>query len=173
MAQCTVPTVRRTFGVFALLFVVSLPGTASAQWLQDGIQWRTWPNASRAGDCFGNCGAGCSDSPNGGCSGGQQYWELSFPSGPNYVQSGRDYECDSSYGNMWTRTWDQYTATGTWTYHGWVMPGCITHDVTCNQFLVGCLAFLGCGSPGWNYTWSYSDSITGYAYGGWDYFGSC
>ena len=74
---------------------------------------------------------------------------------------------------MWTRTWDEYHATGTWTYHGWVMPGCVTHDLTCNQWLIGCLAFFGCGGPGWNHTWSYSQWMRGYAYSGWDYFGSC
>lgn len=173
MIRSHVPSPRFVIGVLALLFLCSAPTLASAQWLQNGISWRTWPNSSAAGDCFGNCGAGCSDSPNGGCSGSSQYWELTFNSGPSYVQSGWDYECDSSYGNMWTRHWDQYSAAGTWTYHGWVMPGCITHDVTCNNLWVGCLAFLGCGSPGWDYTWSYGESMTGYVYGGWDYFGSC
>jgi hypothetical protein len=173
MTRTTVPTALFALRILAVLFVCGLPSPLSAQWTQGGINWRAWPSGSSVGDCFGNCGAGCSDSPNGGCSGSKQYWQLTLVSGPAYVGSGQDYECDSEYGNMWTRRWDEYHATGRWSYHGWVMPGCITHDLTCNQFYVGCLLFFGCGGPGWNHTWSYNQWMRGYAYHGWEYFGSC
>ena len=168
-----VRSVRFTLGVLAVLFVCGLPSPVSAQWMQSGIDWRAWPSDSSAGGCFGNCGAGCSGSPNGGCGGGHQMWTLTFTSGPNYVGSGSDYECDSGTGNLWKRPFDEYAATGTWTYHGWVMPGCISHDVYCNQYYIGCLLFFGCGSPGWEHTWSYGESLRGYVRGGWEYAGSC
>ena len=173
MIKSKVPSIRLGFGILAVLLVCGMASPASAGWLQGGIEWRAWPSGSNVGDCFGNCGAGCTSDYN-ICGGPQQYWDLTFISGPTYTGlSGWDYECDSEYGNMWTRPWNQYQATGTWTYHGWVAPGCVVHDGRCNQFLVGCLLFFGCGGPGWNNTWSYSESMIGYAFGGWEYFGSC
>ncbi len=45
---------------------------------QDGIDWNTTPNSHAIpGECFGNCGGGCSDAWN-PCGGPTQYWELTY-----------------------------------------------------------------------------------------------
>ena len=79
--------------------------------------------------------------------------------------------CDA--GLYLTRTWSEYHAIGIWAYHGWVKPGCISHDVYCNQWLIGCVLFFGCGAPGWTDTWSYTEWMRGFVFSGWEYQGVC
>lgn len=147
-----------------------LPSQVSAYWFQDGIEWHVWPSGSSVGDCFANCGAGCSDHVN-PCGGPAQYWDLVIIAGPGLFQSGWEAtECVD--GQFFIREWHEYHAIGTWTYHGWVKPGCITHDYYCNQWLIGCVLFFGCGDPGWTDTWSYDEWMRGYTttpyeFGGW------
>jgi hypothetical protein len=139
--------------------------------VQNGIDWRAWPSSSPAGNCFGNCGAGCSSNVN-PCGGPRQYWDLTFTSGPHRFQSG--WEASPCVENQYyIRPWDEYHAIGTWSYHGWVKPGCITHDFYCNDWKIGCVLFFGCGSPGWTDTWSYMEWMRGYTVGAWEYGGTC
>lgn len=144
------------------LFVTA--SSASAGWVQDGINWQAWPSGASGGiDCFGNCGAGCSNKAN-PCGGPKQYWSLSYVAGPNVVGQGiADYCVDygDGVGAWYTETWNVYNAIGRWTYHGWVKPGCLTHDVYCNQWKIGCVVFFGCGDPGWTDTWSYDQWMVG------------
>jgi hypothetical protein len=161
-------------GITLLLLAALFTGaasSASAGWVQSGIDWQAWPSARSAGDCFGNCGAGCSTSAN-VCGGPAQYWNLTFNAGPDWFQSG--WEATPCVENQYyVRQWDEYHAIGLWSYHGWVMPGCISHDLYCNQWLIGCLLFFGCGSPGWTDTWSYQQWMRGYTVGRWEYGGEC
>jgi len=156
--------------VCCLVFVFLLGGmvpSASAGWYQDGIEWAHWPTGSQGGiNCFGNCGAGCSSSVN-PCGGPQQHWTLEIIAGPDAIGTAYDVHCyQTSYqwGPRWKEHWTTYQAIGRWTYHGWVTPGCISHDATCNQWQIGCIVFFGCGSPGWTDEWSYDAWMTGNVY---------
>jgi hypothetical protein len=143
----------------------------SAGWVQQGIDWQASPSSGAAGNCFGNCGAGCSSKIN-PCGGPRQYWDLTFTAGPDRFQSG--WEASPCMENQYyIRTWEEYHAIGRWTYHGWVTPGSITHDHYCNDWKIGCVLFFGCGSPGWTDTWSYEQWMRGYTVGQWEYGGSC
>ncbi len=150
--------------------------TASAGWLQDGIDWRAWPSGDSGGmDCFGNCGSGCTDRVIFGfgapCDGPPQYWSLAFVAGPDLVASGTAESCiDYGDGNgAWvSETWETYHAIGVWTYHGWVTLGCILHDAQCRSRspadfwqLLGCVTFSGCGDPQWEDSWSYQQWMVG------------
>jgi hypothetical protein len=61
----------------AALLTMGVTGSSTTLlgWTQDGIEWLAHPVGSSAGDCFGNCGAGCSDTWN-ICGGPTQYWDL-------------------------------------------------------------------------------------------------
>ncbi len=149
------------------LFVLGA-SNASAQsyysWYQDGYTWRPGPNGKEVGSCFGNCGAGCSDKNDGNCIPNeyddQMRWELDYVIGPYESASGETEECvpeGDSLPRIYRVTWTEYTALGRYTYHGYVKPGCITHDRYCgpSSGYIGCVFFFGCGSPGWFETWSY------------------
>lgn len=138
--------------------------TASAQMLgypQGAFIWYSWPNWSAVGDCFGNCGAGCSDDSN-PCGGRQQYWQLDIISEPQ--PTGYEWwnvEC------WWSDTlylvhYSEHSAWGRWTYYGYVTIGCIIHDGNCPEFLwgLGCALWAGCGS-GWDEQWSYDEFMGG------------
>jgi hypothetical protein len=168
----TTSRIRRVVKPILLVALFSgIAASATAGWVQNGIDWRAWPSAGPAGDCFGNCGADCSSNLN-PCGGPRQYWDLAFTAGPDRVQSGM--EASPCVENQYfIRKWDEFHAIGRWSYHGWVKPGCITHDLYCNDWIIGCVLFFGCGSPGWTDTWSYQEWMRGYTVGPWEYGGTC
>ena len=102
-------------------------------------------------------------------SGPREYWELTIIAGPDLNASGVDYDCQD--GGWYERTWERYQAIGTWTYHGWVAPLCIAHDITCSWWLLGCLWAAPCGSPQYQDWWSYNEWMQGYTFGSWSYIG--
>jgi len=160
---------RKIIAALVALLLAFAPIPASAGWVQAGIDWQAWPSESGVPDhCFCNCGAGCSSSVN-PCGGPPQYWDLQFVAGPDFFQSGVEQMCSGS--SLLQRTWNEYHAIGQWTYHGWVKPGCISHDLYCNPWLVGCVLFFGCGDPGWTSTWSYNEWMRGYTTSSWEYIG--
>jgi hypothetical protein len=122
--------------------------------------WESWPNphAPELGECFGNCGAGCSNVSN-PCGGRTQWWELQILTELELIE-------DSRYQDVWcygeTRylyDFDRYRAMGRWIYHGHAAIGCVTHDAMCPEATwLGCLAFAGCGT-GWDQDWSYEDVV--------------
>ena len=149
---------RRLLAVFLALAIGASSARVSAWWAS-GIDWWAGPNGTNVGDCVGNCGAGCSSNFN-VCSGPPQYWELTIIAGPDLNASGIDYDCQD--GGWYERTWERYQAIGTWTYHGWVAPLCIAHDITCSWWLLGCLWAAPCGSPQYEDSWSYNEWMQGY-----------
>ena len=133
-------------------------------WSQDGYTWVPGPNGKEVGSCFGNCGAGCSDRNDGNCIPNeyddQMRWELEYLIDPYESASGEYEECvyeGDSLPRIYRVTWWEYHVLGRYTYHGYVKPGCITHDRYCgpSSGYLGCALFFGCGSPGWFETWSY------------------
>ena len=161
----------------ALLLLGGFVSPASAGWLQDGINWVAWPSGGSGGmNCFGNCGAGCSDQIIFGldapCGGPPQYWSLSYVAGPNVVATGAaDYCVDygGGEGAWFTESWETYNAIGHWTYHGWVTVGCILHDAACRsrgltnfwQLLLCPGELFACGSEAWADEWSYDQWMVG------------
>ena len=152
----------------AVVIWIAAAAPASAEYVvipwNTNVDWRSeYPNrdAPQLGQCFGNCGAGCSDAWNPGC-GGNQYWELQVLSEP--VPLGyRKGEFMCYGGTCYYYEWERVQAMGRWTYHGYFAWGCMTHDSTCPEFLwgLGCLWFGGCGS-GWNQDWSYDTLVFGW-----------
>ena len=152
----------------AIVAMIATVSTALADHVvylrNSNVDWHyAYPNrnAPELGECFGNCGAGCSDSWNPGC-GGNQYWELQVLSEPQptgYKKA--EVLCWS--GSCYYYEYMRVQAIGRWTYHGYFSWGCMTHDSTCPEFLwgVGCLWFGGCGS-GWNQDWSYDSVVLGW-----------
>jgi len=156
----TMTRLSRRFAVALVMAigVASWQATPAASWIQGGITWYANPSGSNVNDCFGNCGAGCSDNVN-PCGGPSQYWDLTYVAGPDQVGTSYDYFCVD--GTLWEYDYADFQAIGTWTYHGYVTNGCISHDGWCNQWLIGCVAFFGCDNPGWNGTWSYNEWMQG------------
>lgn len=114
---------------------------------------------SRVGNCRGNCGAGCSDSVN-PCGGPPQYWDaVQITEGSLLF----DYWHESCEGDgVWWYHEGYFIATFRFTYHGWASAACQEHDSLCPEVLViGCIFWFGC-SPGYTYSWSYDDTVTGY-----------
>lgn len=102
----------------------------------DGIGWNsvTQPNEDLIdGQCFGNCGKGCSEHPN-PCSSSfgipDQYWELTFSQGPDYGSNYYEW-CDENDQTRYRQYWNGYTGLGRWSYHGYYTLGCKYHDTTC------------------------------------------
>lgn len=136
--------------------------TVSAQiyYPADGFVWRAAPNWGAVGDCFGNCGAGCSDDSN-PCGGRFQYWELQIISEPQ--PTGGDWwdtECHSD--TLYLVHYLPHQAWGRWTYYGHAALGCLFHDATCPEFLfgAGCFWWAGCGTE-WDEEWTYDEFVTG------------
>jgi hypothetical protein len=94
------------------------------------IDWR-YPDGKSVGqDCFSNCGAGCSDSPN-PCGGPAQYWLQKMLGDPQF--SGDYYygSCDRYTGTLYIFANHKYVAPMEETYHGFHTWGCQLHDNTC------------------------------------------
>lgn len=159
MTANLVPSARALRILFISVVVATWASTAEAQWWQNGIAWNAWPSGSSVGDCFGNCGAGCSGNVN-PCGGPPRYWELQFLAGPHRVEDSY-YEACNEIGELWGYTHEMYQAIGRWTFHGHVMTGCISHDATCNQWILGCALYFGCGSVVGSDTWSYDEWMQG------------
>jgi hypothetical protein len=141
---------------------------------EDGHRWWMWaqPNGGNVGDCYGNCGAGCSDGWN-PCGGRHQYWDLTITGGPNDVPGYEWPETVCEGDQLLEVIWGRYEAWGNWTYYGHVAVGCIAHDAICPEFwLVGCLGFAGCGSE-WDDEWSYDTYFVGERRYQVTYYGSC
>jgi hypothetical protein len=122
----------------------------------------TWfVNTTLVGDeCFGNCGAGCSDGWN-PCGGRTQYWDFTLLSSPEYQGPGVDFlECIAGREITWHQ--QLYSAVASATYHGTIAPGCIVHDTYCRHLpFIGCAWWLGCGDPIHDQDFNYSGPIRG------------
>jgi hypothetical protein len=169
---------KRFAALVVLVAVAFLGATASAWYVvypTDGTYWYNNPNDAAVGDCYGNCGAGCSDAVN-PCGGRTQYWELALTSSPSEIGGTEWTEqvCDESAHELYTFTRALFTATGHWTYHGTWGSGCQDHDALCPEYLwgIGCAFFGGCG---WTYDrdWSYDDALIGRRNVGFSDNGSC
>lgn len=156
------PDRRRFLATVLLALALGAWSPTASAWWASGINWWVWPNGGNVGDCFGNCGAGCTSNFN-PCSGPPQYWDLTVIAGPGLVASGYEQLCEEG-GHLYERNWERYEAIGTWTYHGWVAPLCITHDMTCDWWLLGCLWSAPCGHPQYEDSWSYNEWMQGYVY---------
>jgi hypothetical protein len=126
--------VRMVLGAI-LVCLASGPAEAQAVYRQGfrGDPWIDWryPDGDSVGqDCFANCGAGCSDSPN-PCFGPQQYWIQEMIGDPEFA--GTDYyeDCDQRFGTLVQYTAERYVAPMRETYHGYKTAGCQLHDNTC------------------------------------------
>jgi hypothetical protein len=132
-------------------------GQGDIRYPNDGIDWEsvTAPIDGQVGDCFGNCGGGCSEDMN-PCGPHDQYWELVLLSGPDFGTYYGEY-CDEQEHILTRINVEGYKATGRWTYHGWVTAGCRYHDDTCNGawWNPGCWIFLGCLIDRHEQTWPY------------------
>jgi hypothetical protein len=99
-------------------------------------RFTNYPQQGYVGECYGNCGPGCSEfgsSPGYGiCAPGsetEQYWEMEELSSPTYYSY---YGCFcSGVGEEDCGTYDGYTVDARWTYHGWTAAGCYDHDTSC------------------------------------------
>jgi hypothetical protein len=152
--------------VFCLVVLAcGMASSAATEWQQAGITWYGGPDGSHVDDCAGNCGAGCSDHAN-PCGGPDQYWDLQFLDGPTYTGTETEQECRQTGKEVFAIydiTKDYYQAMGRWTYHGWVMPGCQSHDSICGwETFPLCAWWTGCGDYGWEDTWSYDEHLAGY-----------
>jgi hypothetical protein len=157
-SDCGDPPDQSVF-LFGSMRVEMLQPTYGVDWSQNTPN----PDAPPLGDCFGNCGAGCSDHLNPSCGPDNQHWTLQIldaPSSPVYFQY-----CDgggAEPGNLVHYHVDGYSAPVRWTYHGWQTISCGIHDAMCPEWtFLACLVYFGCGS-GWEATWSYDS----YAYSG-------
>jgi hypothetical protein len=156
------------------------PTAPPGAFISGGISWRTPPSGKKAGDCVGNCGAGCGDSIN-PCGGPEQYWELTLKAEPTLFQSGVERtECVG--GAYYVRPWEEVHAIGSFTYHGFVKDLCFQHDLLCEPKWYDptswalCAYWYGCGlAPGHTKTWSSPDELMrGYRYTGqFEYGGAC
>lgn len=94
------------------------------------IDWR-YPDGNSVGqDCFSNCGAGCSDSPN-PCGGPQQYWIQEMLGDPHFANTNYYSSCDYFSGTLYIYASHRYVAPMQETYHGFSTAGCQLHDNTC------------------------------------------
>jgi hypothetical protein len=160
----TAPDKRRFLAAIFLALAVGAWSPNASAWWANGIDWMASPHGGNVGDCFGNCGAGCSNTWN-VCGGPPQYWDLTLIAGPDLVASSVDTMCEDRH--LLERTVERYQAVGTWTYHGWVAPLCVTHDVTCSWWMLGCLWVAPCGEPQGEQSWSYDEYMQGFAFGPW------
>jgi hypothetical protein len=156
------------------------PTPTPGHWIEGGFSWRGIPSGKKAGDCVGNCGAGCGDANN-PCGGPEQYWELALKTEPAFFQAGVEQTVCNA-GVYYVRPWEEVHAIGAFTYHGFVKQACIDHDKICNPNdwtpggFFGCFVWTGCGPyRGWTQAWSSPDEwVVGYRYTGeFVYGGAC
>lgn len=127
-----------------------------------GYLWESYPNqhAPQLGECFGNCGAGCTSGFN-PCGGRTQWWELQVLTEPDLIADSEWQNILCYGGTYYLYDFVRYRAMGRWVYHGHSAAGCLLHDSLCPEALwIGCVAFAGCGSE-WDEDWSYEDVIVG------------
>ena len=142
-------------GILFSAFVCGIVSDAVGQDIRQTGQRRdlNWsprrPDSGRVGDCYGNCGAGCSSRANLGC-GGRQYWLKRIRSPlqtkrytiteciANGNDRGRDEGSVYVQGEEYAGTITRYTARGTWIYVGFTARLCQEHDYFCRS-RGGCL----------------------------------
>jgi hypothetical protein len=137
-----------------------------------GIIWSAnVPSSAAVNQCWGNCGAGCSNNPN-PC-GGPSYWSNDWLSTPQYVDD--NFPISYCLGSaVITDIYHRYSVTGRWTYHGRSSDGCRLHDNICRAFGDNPLGFIGCVLavvvPGSSYcsgardeNWSYTYVLDGHS----------
>jgi len=156
---------RQTRLVLAALLLFCVGDVASA-WNQDGLFGLPDPSGSNVvGECFGNCGAGCSSAWN-PCGGRNQYWDLQWEAGPNVIESTVWFVCIAPFELGYIPV-DTYEAIGLWTYHGYYTNGCAMHDAVCQGWWdFDCINFHGCGSYSEDRDWTYEQYMHGYQYSG-------
>ncbi len=93
------------------------------------IRWASVPDPERAGQCWGNCGAGCGTFAN-PC-GGEHRWEHELLTEPTYV--GDDWIPMCAGDASWWEVRPRYTALARWTFHGLKSRSCEEHDETCRN----------------------------------------
>jgi hypothetical protein len=158
-ATCRSYHMKHTIAILGLLVLI-VPASTEAQ---SFIYQHTAPDETRVGSCYGNCGAGCSGTPN-PC-GGNQGWEHSIDVQPYYAGSQvYDVFCSPDVGG-WVVVYDVYTYQGRWTYHGRKADGCAFHDTLCRNTLIPipfasfleCLVDTTVVAP-----WAWCDNVTDY-----------
>lgn len=144
---------QTSIAIAAVLFAAA---AASAQVLAEwepppGISGLTAPQwgyqASRfsneiAGDCFGNCGAGCTGQLFGGFDapcGNRSEWVRALYSGPSYTGYWAEVNCIAT-GVKEIRGYDSYAYYGHWVYRGIESGACALHDAHCD----GAIGFFDC-----------------------------
>lgn len=161
----------------------------SVRYPNDGYDWVASPDGRNVLDCFGNCGAGCSEFPN-PCGGSPQYWELQITSAVTHVRDFKENKCEHDggvgfvEGQLYSRSVGLYRASGVWAYHGLVADLCRSHDTHCRGIwqiwgvkelwcygVTGIIALgraeFGCANA-FYVTWDYPVStIYGYRRGPW------
>jgi hypothetical protein len=135
--------------------------TTEVKWPTDGVPWSSyslnWPDWDAVGNCYGNCGKGCSEYAPFGlsdvCGSPDQYWQLNVTSSPT-VGSRQECFCVDDYNKYQCGTATTYSAYGYWTYYGWKADGCYVHDTTCRTPWWAGVAFFVSGffvpTPGYN-----------------------
>jgi hypothetical protein len=121
------------------------------------------PDERQVGSCYGNCGAGCSGSPD-PCGSGSDRWENYVPFGkivPDIIAG--DPHCSGGVG--WITWWQRYTATGRYIFRGVTSDGCRLHDSICRaaggNFVV---CFFTAVFPGSSYCSGASPALWWYDY---------
>jgi hypothetical protein len=158
------------------------PTPTSAGIIKYGFTWLAPTYYDISTDCFGNCGAGCSDAMN-PCGGPEQRWELTLKTEPVLIQTLVEQTVCNA-GVYYVRPYEEVQAIGTWTYHGFVKWACKEHDRVCapEDGLWGalkCVLWIGCLDPlGWyghTQAWEADAQIMrGFRYtGGWEFGGYC
>lgn len=144
----------------ALVMTAESAGFAQIRYPIDGFVWYSLPDWGAVGDCFGNCGGGCSDEWN-PCGGRYQYWELEVLSEPQPI-GGEWWDTECWSGTLMLVHLVPHQAWGRWTYYGHAATGCFVHDALCPEFLgpLGCSWWLGCGSE-WDEEWVYEELVQG------------
>ena len=84
------------------------------------------PDERRVGSCYGNCGGGCTGSPD-PCGPGGDRWENYVPIG-NITADIKAGEPHCNGGVGWIAWWQRYTAPARYIFRGYSSDGCRLHD---------------------------------------------
>jgi hypothetical protein len=143
--------------------LLALGGTVTTTYAQAVNFVYMPPDERKVGSCYGNCGAGCSGSPD-PCGPGGDHWENYVPIGsivPD-IKAG-DPHCSGGFG--WIAWWQRYTAPARYIFRGYTTDGCRLHDSICRaaggNFLV---CFLSAVVPGSAYCSGAARAIWYYDY---------
>lgn len=117
-----------------------ISGLTSPQW---GYQASHFSNEI-AGDCFGNCGAGCSGQLFGGADapcGNRSEWVRVLSGGPSYSGYWAEANCIAT-GVKEIRGYSEYAYSGHWVYRGTSSAACVLHDAHCDGGYFDCFFSL-------------------------------